>query len=313
MRQVGDFEYPENLRQQERKAKKIQWISLVYLITAIIMMAAVMSSSQAMKTAWIEDILSLVPPISYIISSGIYTLPANESFPYGYHRVSTIAFLISAVALCGIGFILFGDSVVKLIRAEHATISSVMVGSKQVWLGWIMIIVMVYSTVPTMILGKMKQPLSHDLSEKNLYTDAMMNRANWLTGIAAIIGIIGIGIGWWWADPVAAIIICADILKDGFKNLKQSVFDLMNEVPTKIGSDERDPLFDLVEETVRKEKWVLKSDIRFREEGHVYFGEVFLVPEGTERATERTTALRDKLLKLHWKIFDVTIMLEKDL
>jgi len=313
MRKTGNFEYPKHLEKKQKKALKIQWISLIYLATAILLMALVLSTSQAMKTAWIEDILSLIPPLSFIISSGIYTLPSNDEFPYGYHRVSTIAFLISAVALCAIGFVLLADSVIKLVRVEHATISSVMIGGKMVWLGWIMIIVMIYSTVPTMILGRMKQPIARELAEKNLFTDAMMNRANWMTGIATIVGIAGIGIGWWWTDAVAAIIICAGILKDGFSNLKQAVFDLMNQVPTKIGSEDTDPVFLKIKKEVEKEEWVREAEVRFREEGHVFFGEIFIIPKSLDHVTERIQALHDKVIKINWKVFDVTIMLVKSL
>ena len=58
-----------------------------------------------------------------------------------------------------------------------------------------------------------------------------MNKADWMTGAAAIGGILGIGLGWWWADAVAAAFISLDILHDGYINLRQAVFDLMNQIP----------------------------------------------------------------------------------
>ena len=40
-----------------------------------------------------------------------------------------------------------------------------------------------------------------------LYADAKMNKADWLTATAAMVGVVGIGVGLWWVDAVAAIAI----------------------------------------------------------------------------------------------------------
>jgi len=45
-----------------------------------------------------------------------------------------------------------------------------------------------------------------------------MNKANWLTAGAAMVGVVGIGFGLWWADAAAAAIIPLDITEDGVSN-----------------------------------------------------------------------------------------------
>jgi cation diffusion facilitator family transporter len=305
------FEYPEHLEEKFEKAKKIEWITIGYLVSALIGMYLVMSTSQAMKTAWVEDILSLIPPISFLIASKIYTRPPNQDFLYGYHRVISIAFLISAVALCAIGFSLLIDSVIKLLKTEHATISSVMIFGHQVWLGYLMIVVMLYSTIPVMILGRIKHPIAKELFEKNLYTDAVMSKANWLTGVAAIVGIIGIGIGWWWADSVAAIIICIDVLHDGYTNLKEATLDLMNQTPKTVEEKKTDPIFQRIKIEIEKEVWVKEVRVRFRQEGHVYFGEAFIIPVSEDNITDKIEELKKRIIEMNWRIFDVTITLAK--
>jgi divalent metal cation (Fe/Co/Zn/Cd) transporter len=309
MQVTRNFEYPDFLEDEFERAKKLEWITIVYLISVVILMALVMGSSQAMKTAWIEDILSMVPPISFLITSKIYTFSADQNFPYGYHRVVSIAFLISSVALSSMGIFLLADSVMKLIKAEHATISSMVISGKQIWLGYIMVIVMIYSTVPVMVLGRKKAEIAKKLFEKNLYTDGEMSRANWLTGVAAIAGIFGIGIGWWWADPVAAMIICIDIVNDGFTNIKQSVYDLMNQIPKQVGEKKPEPLFGMIKDEVEKEGWVKQVGVRFRQEGHVFFGEIFIVPSDYDNILARLESLKKKILEMDWRVFDVTLTL----
>ncbi|HLN56166.1 MAG TPA: cation transporter [Bacteroidales bacterium] len=308
-----NFEYPSQLEQKFRKAKKLEWITLFYFSSAVFFIILVMGSSQTMKTAWLEDALSLIPPASFLISSRIYVKGSDQNFPYGYHRVISIAFLISAVALTTVGSFLFIDSALTLIKSERPTISTIEVAGHQVWMGYIMILVLLYSTIPSMILGIKKKPLAEDLLEKNLYTDAQMNKADWLSGLSAVAGIIGIGIGWYWADAVAAIIISFDIMHDGFSYLRQAVFDLMNQIPKLIQNKKEDPIFDKIKKEVEKESWIKTSGIRFRQEGHIYFGEVFIVPAREDRLTERMELLKKKLLELNWRVFDVTLTLVKEL
>jgi cation diffusion facilitator family transporter len=307
-----NFEYPEPLEKKFKKAKKLEWITLFYFFSVVFLMALVMGNSQAMKTAWLEDTLSIIPPVSFLITSRIYTRKSDKDFPYGYHRVVGIAFLISSVALTVVGGFLLGDSLVQLLKAERPTINSIMIVGHQVWMGYLMILVLLYSTIPSMILGSMKKPLAEDLFEKNLYTDAQMNKADWMTGIAGIAGIMGIGLGLWWADAVAAIIISFDILHDGLSNIKQAVLDLMNQLPKLIRNKKTDPVFEKIRKEVEKESWVKSSKVRFRQEGHIYFGEIFINPLREDRITERIAELKTKIIEMNWRIFDVTITLVKE-
>ena len=61
------FELPERLRVKLSKAVRLEWITLGYLITVVIAMYLVMGSSQAMKSAWLEDVLSLIPSLVFLI------------------------------------------------------------------------------------------------------------------------------------------------------------------------------------------------------------------------------------------------------
>ena len=99
MKPTADFELPPDRAQDMRQAKKLAWVSIVYMSTVIGLMALVMGSSQAMQTAWVEDMLSLVPPIGFLIAARVRFWPHNERYPYGYHRATNIAFLMAVLAM----------------------------------------------------------------------------------------------------------------------------------------------------------------------------------------------------------------------
>ena len=59
-----------------------------------------------------------------------------------------------------------------------------------------------------------------------------MNKADWITSAAAIVGVLGIGLGLWWADAVAAAVISVDVLRDGISHLRKAMLELMDQRPT---------------------------------------------------------------------------------
>lgn len=303
------LEFPPEQRQALRRARRLEWVAVVYLLSVVAVMYLVLGSSQAMKTAWIEDILSLIPPIVFLVAVRIAIWPPNKRFPYGYHRVISIAFLCASLALFTMGAWLLADSLIKLVKAEHPTIGGITLFGHTIWLGWLMIAALVYSSVPPVIVGRMKLPLAHTMHDKVLFADAQMKKADWMTGMAAIVGVLGVGMGYWWTDAVAAALISLDILHDGFKNVREVVTNLMDETPKKVGGDEVDPLPDRVRDTLRGYPWIKDVRVRMREEGHVYYGEAFVVvAENGSDLSDRLYQATRQCAGLDWRIHDFVLV-----
>lgn len=305
MKTIQDFELPDELRETLKKAKKTEWITVAYLVSVIIIMYITMGSSQAMKSAWLEDLLGLVPSTAFLISAKVNSRPPNQRFKYGYHRVFSISFLTGAVALLGMGIYMIYDSSMALVNTEHPTIGSKLFFGHQVWMGWIMIAALFYSAVPAMILGFKKLPLAKKIHNKVLFIDSKAQKADYLTAFAAIIGVLGIGAGIWWLDAVAAMFISFSVLRDGIKYIKVSVLDLMDRRPVTI-SGEEDKLVSKVKDTVLSWDWVTDAEVRFRETGQVYFGEIVVIPNH-KFTLEKLDLGYPVISDLHWKLYDFTI------
>lgn len=306
------FELPEKLKPTLRKATRLEWITLVYLVSVVMLMYPMMGSSQAMKSAWLEDMLSMVPSIAFLITTRIYDRAPTKEFPYGYHRAFTVAFLTGALALFSMGCFLLIDSALTLLKADHPTIGTIKLFGRTIWLGWLMCLVLVYSAVPPFFLGRTKLTPSRQLHNKILHTDADTQKADWMTAGTAFLGIIGIGFGWWWADSVAAIIISFSVLKDGFTDLRDAVNDLMERYPKTV-DQKTDPLVSELEEWLKKQDWVRDARVRLRENGQVLMGEAFVVPLSEidlVACIERTVK---QAHEFHWKIHELSIMPVKEL
>jgi cation diffusion facilitator family transporter len=302
------MQLPAELQETFQKATKLEWITVVYISSVILVMMVTMQSSQAMKATWLEDVLSIVPAISFLVAKQYYNRPANEQFPYGYHRIYSIAFQLGAFALLSVGLFLFYDSVVNLIKVEHPTIGSVSIFGYRIWMGWLMIAALLYSCIPSIILGKKKLPLADKLHNKILFTDAHTQQADWQTALAAIGGILGVGFGLWWADSAAACLISINVIRDGYERLKGAMLDLIDQVPTNLENSQKHPLVKKVYGYFDKLPWVADVKIRMREAGEIFFTEVFIVPKSNDKLLENMEKAHEEVKGLDWKMHDVVII-----
>jgi cation diffusion facilitator family transporter len=310
---MREFELPRELQPVQRRAVRLEWITIAYMLSAVVLLALTLGQSQAMKAAWIEDLLSLLPPAAFLIASKVRDRGTSEKFPWGLHRAVSIAYLFAALALLVLGAYVLFDSAMKLVLAEHPPIGVIELFGEQVWLGWVMIAALLYSGIPAVLLGRAKRRIADDLHDKVLYADAEMNRADWMTVAAAIVGVIGIGFGIWWADSAAAIFISVDIIRDGLKNVRAAVHDLMDARPRRHDAREYHPIVEQMERTLARCDWVEEGAVRLREEGHVFTGEVLVVPRTEENIVERLAELADALLALEWKVYDIVVVPVKEI
>jgi cobalt-zinc-cadmium efflux system protein len=273
-------DYPPHVEAGIRKGAKLEYWTIAWVATVVPLMAIVMGSSQAMKTVWIEDMLGFLPPIVYLISVRLERQEPTEKFPAGFDRVNSLAFVISAAALALMGTYLLVEAVMTLAMKEHATVGSTRLFGRDIWLGWPMILVLLWSTIPSMILGRLKLPIAREINDKVLHTDAQMQKADWMTGLAAIVGVLGIGFGYWWTDAAAAGFIAFGIIKDGVTQLRSSTAELVDGTPRKLEEDEIAPEAKALRKAL--EDRFPGSVVRLRETGRYIHAEVCGVePKGS--------------------------------
>ncbi|MBJ7499627.1 MAG: cation transporter [Sphingopyxis sp.] len=264
---------PADIRETLKSAERLEWWNIFWTITIVVAMGLVLGQSQTMKTAWIEDTLGLVPPIAFLIAARMERRgKRSRKFPFGFERVNGLGFFLAAVALAATGALLLWDSAMTLIAAEHATVGSIRIFGRDIWLGWLMVAVQIYAMIPPMIIGRKELPLAEKLADKLLHTDALMNKANWMTGAAGVAGIIGLGLGWWWADSVAAAFISFDILHDGMKAIRSSTAELVDGTPRALASAEIAEEAEALEAALKAR--YPDATIRLRETGRLIRAEV---------------------------------------
>ncbi|MFC7456464.1 cation transporter [Brachybacterium sp. GCM10030267] len=298
--------------QEQRKvlqrAIRLEWITLAWMSATVALVALVAGQSQAMRAAWAEDMLSLLPPIAFLIATRRIRKQPDRLHPYGFHRSIGVAHLVAALALLVMGAYLSIDSVKTLVTVERPPMGLTVIAGHGIWSGWLMVAVMAVTSIGPVVLGRMKLKLSEPLHDKVLFADADMNKADWTTAVATIGGVLGVGLGLWWADSVGALIVSVSILRDGLKNLRSSIGGLTDTEARTYDDSEPHPLTLEIEQHADAAPWVREARARVRDEGHVFHAEVFVVPHEQHGGGAGNCAeLRDRIRDLDWKVHDVVV------
>lgn len=305
----GHTELPAEQADALRRAVRLAWGTIAFLLCGVTLVYLVMGSSQAMKAAWAEDLLSFIPPVAFLVAVRFARRRPTPAHPYGYHRSVGIGHLVAAAALLAMGSFLVLDSGSGLLGAEHPPVGVMHVGDHVFWAGWPMIAAMVLTGVPPVLLGRAKEPLAAALHDRVLHADADMNKADWMTAAGSIVGILGIGVGLWWADSVAALFISVSILRDGVTNLRVAAGALMDARATTVEGDEPHPLVGELERRLAAADWVAGTGVRVRDQGHVFHVECFAVPrDGRSPDLGTLERTRADLVALDWKIQDLVLV-----
>ncbi|MFB7893258.1 cation diffusion facilitator family transporter [Microbacterium sp. NPDC056044] len=305
---MGRTDLPAAQQKALRSAIRWEWFTIGYSIVTIGLIALVVGGSQAMKTAWIEDMLSVIPQISFLVALIFIRRAPSRAFPFGLHRVMGVGHLVAGVALLAVGGNLAYEAISNLVRAEHPSIGTVVVFGQTIWLGWFMVVVMTVTVIGPFFYGHAKAKLAPKLHNKVLYADADMAKADWTSTVASIVGVLGVGIGLWWLDGAAALFISAGIIWDGWRNSRAAVRDLIDQRARTEDDARPHPLIARIADRVEEFGWVRETAVRMRDMGQVFHVEVFVVPRTDEVRLEQIEEARDAVIHLDWKVQDVVVI-----
>jgi cation diffusion facilitator family transporter len=288
---------PPEVQADIAKGRRLAIVSILYLCSTVSILFVVTSGSQALKTEFVGDALSMIPPILFLVGNRISSRAADSQYPFGYERAVTAGYLASAVVLLSTGLFLFFDSGMKLIRLEHPSIGGLATFGHVVWIGWLGLAALLYSSLPAFFLGRAKKKLGKRLHDKILLADAQVNEADWQSASAAMLGVIGIAFGLWWADSMAALFISFEIIRDGVSELRSALGDVMDRRPEELDERQPDPLPGALADYLTAQEWIADAVVRVREVGREFAAQAYVVPaEGADvmaKVEETSRGARD--------------------
>ena len=303
----------DELRAGFRSMRKLAWMSLAYQIGATLLVGFTVGNSQAMKTEWIENALAVIPITGVLLTYHTENKHPEPRHPFGHHRSGTIAFVSAAFTLACVGTYLFYDSLTNLIHREYPSIGGLMLFGYTFWHGWLMIGVMAFTAIPQVLLARAKLPVAKLIHDKPLHACAEMNRANWATNGAGVIGLALVAYGFWWGDSLAALIISLDIMRDGWTNVAKSLSDVMDHHPVDLESGAQHPIVEQVGRVLRALPFVADERTLIREHGRYFYAEIFIRPnKHMPPVSAASQRVRAALMSLDWRLQHIVVEFTDD-
>jgi cation diffusion facilitator family transporter len=188
---------------------------------------ALISGSIALLSDAFNSLTDMVSSVAVFICVKIADKEADEGHPFGHKRAEPIAGLIVAVLAGILGFEIMRASVGRLLSGS----TEVTVGTLTLAVPVVTIILKGAMARYFSVVGKAVKSPAISASSKDSLCDVFV-------AIAALIGIIGVKLGFPWLDPAAGLIISLWIFYTGYSIGIENIDYLMGKAPPKQMLDE---------------------------------------------------------------------------
>lgn len=181
--------------------------------------AGIVSNSGAMVADAVHSASDIFASLFVYISLKIAQKPADKEHPYGHGRAEVISTLVVVGMLVAAGF--------EIIRTAITTIRH---GCLQAPGN-----LAVYAAILSIVVNELMYQFTYRAGVKtnspSTIANAMDNRSDAFSSIAALIGIIGAKLKYPVLDPVAGIVVALFIFKMSYNIVMDAVGQIMDESP----------------------------------------------------------------------------------
>ena len=223
--------------------QRLLWASVVVAIITITLktLAWVITDSVGLLSDAMESLVNLASAIFALMMVTIAQRPADDEHPYGHHKAEYFS--------SGFEGILIIAAAMGIIWAAG---SRLMDPQPIQQVGWGLALSVVSSGLNGLLAwvmfraAKVHRSIALEADARHLTTDV------W-TSVGVVIGIGAVGLtGWLWLDPLVAIGVALNILREGFHLMWRSSQGLMDEaVEPEVMADIQQVLTDFDHHTIR--------------------------------------------------------------
>lgn len=195
-------------------------ISIVVALLTIVFktLAWWVTDSVGLLSDALESFVNLAGAMFALIMVTVAARPADEDHPFGHHKAEYFSSGFEGILVVGAAVAIFWAAVLRLLHPQQlqqlswglglAVLSAVFNGV----LAWGM-----------MRAARVRRSVALEGDARHLFTDV------W-TSVGVVVGLMAAwATGWHWLDPVVALVVALNILKEGGKLVWQASQGLMDE------------------------------------------------------------------------------------
>ena len=251
------------------------------------------ANSEALKADGLNNTTDIIASIAVLIGLKISQRPADKDPPYGPWHAETVASMVAAFIMVGIGLYVLYNAILSVF---DKTISEP---------DWISALTGLFFAVIMYGVYIYNRNLARKINSQSVMAAAKDNLSDAWVSIGTVIGITGSQFGLPWLDPVTAVVVGLLIVKTGWDIFREASHDLTD------GFDE-EQLKDYKNSITNISGVKGVKEIRARKYGNNPVVDVIILVNSTldiGAAHDISMAVEDVLMK-EYNVFEVHVHVE---
>ena len=181
--------------------------------------AGLMSGSIALISDALNSFTDIISSIAVFICVRISSKQADEGHPFGHSRAEPVAGLIVAILAGILGFELIRSSVERFITGTHVTVTT------------FTLVVPVVTIIVKLLMSRYFKRTAKAVHSSAIMATSVDSLMDVFVSAAALIGIVGVALGYPTLDPAAGFVISLWIIYTGYKIGLENIDYLMGRAP----------------------------------------------------------------------------------
>lgn len=210
---------PTSGSSHQRLLERFMWLSIAAAVATIVLkvLAAALTGSVGFLSDALESGVNLVAAVVGLVALRVAARPADATHHFGHGKAEYVSALVEGAMIFVAAALIIWSAIQRLFDPQPL---------EQVGLGLVLTTAAaLLNLVVGLVLiraGKRHRSVTLQADGQHLLTDV------W-TSIGVLVGIAAVAAtGWYWLDPVIALLVGANILWTGYRLLKKSLSGLLS-------------------------------------------------------------------------------------
>lgn len=213
---------PAGLETRERSIMYIIIAGNAFL-TAVKIAFGILGGSTALLADGVHSAGDALASVAVLFSIRVSVRPPDAEHPYGHGKIEAIAAALTALLLAGVSVEIAISAVRAVLGSSYGTPSPLTA------------VVAAVSIAANEVMFRFGNSFGKKVGSQAIIANSWDNRADALSSLTALAGILGARFGYGFLDPMAALVVSAMIVRVVFGLLRESAHELMDGMVSDLG------------------------------------------------------------------------------
>jgi cation diffusion facilitator family transporter len=249
-------------------------------LTAAKAIVGVMSGSLALLSEAAHSLIDVGATVMTYYAVRVSDKPADEEHHYGHGKVESVSALAETALLFVLAGVVIWEAAKRLMSEQPPDVEAT---------PWAFAVILI-SIVIDFFRARVLYRTAEQTSSQALEADALHFDSDMWSSLAVLVGLVGIALGYAWADSMAAMVVSVVICVVGWRLGRRTVDTLTDTAP--VGAADR------IRAAVTRIPGVVGLDrLRVRQVGKVLFVDLVVAVSRT-LPIDRVAALKDRIVDM---------------